>query len=230
MFSMSDSMRVALSRINLPMVGLLFQTGLHHQFSEGVDGAHGSAKIVRQNCDELLVVFRLGALGLEGGFGYEEPPAGVKVLGDEFGEQPKHTDGPGSFHPGWTRVDRAQRPEERSVRENNRHRYIALESVHCRSRVVSPRLVFRDMVDCDGLPALADFMADRGFNPKLASKFQPEVDFIEHAIGDPAILGHTRHSGKPHTRSATYDIEGRGKGLYSGRRCRYRPGSHASDQ
>ena len=79
----------------------------------------------------------------------------------------------------------------------------------------TPDGVFGDIINNDRLAALADFMADCGFNPKLTSRLQPEVDFIEHAAGNPAILGHTRHSRKPHPRGAAHYIEDRWNGFYA---------------
>ena len=67
--------------------------------------------------------------------------------------------------------------------------------------------IFGDVIDDNRFPALANFVADRGFNLKLAARFKPESDIIFYATGDPSVSGYPRNSGKAHARCATDDVK-----------------------
>jgi hypothetical protein len=73
--------------------------------------------------------------------------------------------------------------------------------------MLAPGGVFGDIIDNDRLAALADFMADRRFDLQFAAGLEPEVDFIEHAACDPAILGHACNRGEPHPGCAAHYVK-----------------------
>src|SRR5437660_524863 len=73
--------------------------------------------------------------------------------------------------------------------------------------------ILGDVVDNDGLTALPDDMAERGFEFELAAGLKPEGDAITHAAGDPAVLGHTCDCREAHTRGFTNDLKYRRQGL-----------------
>ena len=67
--------------------------------------------------------------------------------------------------------------------------------------------VLRHIIDDDGIAALADFMADRRLDLKLAAWLQPECDFVFDTTHNPAVFGHPRDGGKAHARRATYYVK-----------------------
>ena len=67
--------------------------------------------------------------------------------------------------------------------------------------------IFSDVVDDDRFPALANFVADRGFNLEFAARSKPERDIVFYATGNPSVSGYARNSGEPHARCATYNVK-----------------------
>jgi hypothetical protein len=97
------------------------------------------------------------------------------------------------------RIDRAQRPEERAVAENDRHRNIALQPVLQRRVMADPDRVLAEMIDRDQLVVLADFVADGRFDGQFAAGSETEIDHVEHRAGHPALFrdagnGHEAHA------------------------------------
>src|SRR5260221_9173745 len=103
-----------------------------------------------------------------------------EVEADQAGEQLERPDCLGRVEASRPRVQAAQRPEELTVRTRDRHRDVALEPVHLRRRVAAEDLVVGDAVDDHGLAGVANLVADRGFDTKLAARLEAEGDFIAH--------------------------------------------------
>ena len=100
-------------------------------------------------------------------------------------------------------------PKTVTIGAPDRHRDVALEAVHRRGRVSAEGPILGNMVDDHGLAARPDLLTDRGFDPQLATRLEPEINVIAHCAGDPTVLGHARHGGEPHAGGATDHIEDR---------------------
>jgi len=72
---------------------------------------------------------------------------------------------------------------------------------------VRTTLVFRDLVDDNGLTALADFMTDRRLDLQFATRLQAEINLIEHTASDPASLGYAGDRSETHPGCAAHDIK-----------------------
>jgi hypothetical protein len=70
-------------------------------------------------------------------------------------------------------------------------------------------LVLGDVIDDDGGTGLTDLVADRGFDLKLATGLEAELDIVLHCAGDPPFLGYPGDGGEAHTRSSTHDFKDR---------------------
>lgn len=77
----------------------------------------------------------------------------------------------------------------------------------------APGFVLRDVVNNDGLAALADFMANCRFDIQFVARLQTELNLIADTAGDPAVLGHARNRREPHSRYAADNVEDRGDRL-----------------
>jgi hypothetical protein len=63
--------------------------------------------------------------------------------------------------------------------------------------MAAEKFIFRDMVDYYELPAVANFLANRGLDPKFATSLQSEGDFVTYGASDPPIFGYPGNGGKP---------------------------------
>ena len=66
--------------------------------------------------------------------------------------------------------------------------------------MVAVRRIAIYIVDHHRRAMLADFVAYGGPDFEFSARFQPEVDLVAHAAGNPAILGYSRYCCKTHTR------------------------------
>jgi hypothetical protein len=111
---------------------------------------------VAQHRNELFAQFRRLLLVRQPRLRLRVSVHGVEMRAAQFGEQLEHADGLGRVQLRRPRVDGAERAEHPPVAEEDRHRYIALESIH-RGRVVTgKRDVVGDVLDHHGGVALAD--------------------------------------------------------------------------
>ena len=62
-------------------------------------------------------------------------------------------------------------------------------------------------------PAGPDLVADRGLDLQFAAGLEPEADVVEHAAGDPAVLGDAGDGRKAHAGRAADDVENRRHGI-----------------
>jgi hypothetical protein len=67
--------------------------------------------------------------------------------------------------------------------------------------------VLGHVVDDDGLPGLADLVADRSLDLQLAAGLKSELNIVTDGACDPAILGHPGNGGKPHPGTAAHDFK-----------------------
>jgi hypothetical protein len=162
---------------------------------------------VAEHGDELVAELRVPALARQLRLARRQLLMQIQVQADQLGEQLEHADRLGRIHSRRPRIDRAERAEERPARPHDRHRDVALKAVHHRRRVMAERFVLGDVIDHDELPAAADLVADRGRDLQLAAWLQAELDIVAHGAGDPAVLGHARHSGETHPCRAAHDVE-----------------------
>ena len=72
--------------------------------------------------------------------------------------------------------------------------------------MIRVKAILGNVVNDNSLPVLADFVADGGFDLKLATRFKPEGDLIPHAAGNPPICGYTRDRSEAHASCAADDI------------------------
>ena len=79
----------------------------------------------------------------------------------------------------------------------------------------APLLVFRDVIDNDGFPALPDFMTDRCLDLQLAARLETEIDLVEYGAGDPPFFGYAGDRGEPHPGCSAYHFKDRGHRLYA---------------
>jgi hypothetical protein len=97
------------------------------------------------------------------------------MVADDLREHFEHADGLGRVEPMGLRVDGAKRAEKGAVREPDRDRDVALKSVYRGRAVRAERGIFGDMVDDDGVAALADFMADRSPDLEFAARLDERL-------------------------------------------------------
>src|SRR5918995_5346988 len=97
---------------------------------------------------------------------------------DQLGEQLEHADRLGIVQMRRTRVDGAEGAEEGAVRQDDRHREIALEAIERRGVMAAEGFVLGHVVDDDGLPGLADLVADRSLDLQLAAGLKSELNIV----------------------------------------------------
>jgi hypothetical protein len=81
--------------------------------------------------------------------------------------------------------------------------------------MITPNVIFGNVLDDDGLAALLDFMTDRGLDLQFATGLKTEADFIQYFARNPTVLGHTRYRGEPHAGCAGYYLEYGGHRFYA---------------
>src|ERR1700712_2054258 len=137
---------------------------------------------------------------------------------DQLGKQLEHAGRLGSGQPSRPGIDRAEGAKEPAVPPENRKRYVALESIHRRSRMAAIGLVLGHMVDDDRSAGIADIVTDRRLDLQFLARVKSEPDLVAHAAGDPTILRDPCHRGKTHARRPANDLEDRRHGIDPGDR------------
>ena len=128
------------------------------------DRSERISQIMTEHGNELVAQLRGFPFIHEAGFTLRQALDGTQVGRNQFGKQFEHADSFRRFQSRRPRVNGAKRAEELSVRQNDRHRYVALKAVHRRSGMPAIGLIFGNMVDHNRLAALTNFVADRGFD------------------------------------------------------------------
>ena len=139
----------------------------------------------------------------------DERLARLDVIPDHLGKQRKHSQDLRLAHFGRLGRYRAQRAEEAVVRQDDRDGDITLQSVSLWRVMIAILRVAIDFVDKNRVPMRADFVADRGFDLQLASRFEPEIYFVAHTACDPAIFRDAGHRGITHSRRLTDHFQDR---------------------
>src|ERR1700761_3247657 len=100
------------------------------------------------------------------------------MKGDKLRKILEHPDdlGPVQLCRPW--IDRAKRAKERAIRQNDRHRYVALKPIHPRGMVVSELFVFRDVIDDNSPATVADFVADGCLDVEFAARKEAKSNLV----------------------------------------------------
>ena len=168
-----------------------------------------------QHGDELLPQFGSFPFVQQGRLADPQPFLHVQMEADQIGEQLEHADRLGFVQTGGPGVYGAQGAEEPPVRTVDRHRDIALETIHSRRRVAAENFILRDIIDDHKLAAVADLIANRGLNLQFTARLETERDLIAYSAGDPTIFGYPRHRRETQTRGAAHDFKNRRHGVDS---------------
>src|ERR1700712_335632 len=160
-----------------------------------------------ENRDKLLAQFRRMALVQQRGFALCQFLECVQMTSDQFGKQIEGLDRFGIVETRRARIDRAERAEERSVRQDDRNGDVALKAVHRRGVVAAERLIFRDMIDNHRFVALANLVTDRRFDLQFAARLEAELNFVPSRAAYPSLLGDARDCGEAHAGRPADHIE-----------------------
>ena len=107
-----------------------------------------------------------------------DPVMGIEVEGDQIGKQLEHAGDFRRIQLARHRIDGAERSEERTVAQHDRHRDIALKAIDRWRMMTGIGRVLGDIVDDHRLPVIADFVADRRLDLQLAARLQPESQIV----------------------------------------------------
>ena len=177
---------------------LVVEASRQQHLGAGLDRGERIAQVVAEHRDELLLQFATLAFVREGRFTDRQPLLRIEMEPDQVGEQLERVDRFDGVQARRPRIDGAQRAKELTARQADWHRDVALESVLLRNRVFPEQFVVRDMVDDHELTALANLVAERGLDLKLAAGLQAEIDLVTHRARDPVILGNPGDRREPH--------------------------------
>ena len=117
----------------------------------------------------------------------------------------------GVFDARRTRIDRAQRAEERAVGQNDRHRDIALEPVSCRRVMAAIDGVLGDIVDDNRLPTADGSRCRSWFRLRARRRASGRTaisSFTLHAIHRSSVTRATAANPMPVVRQTTSRIKG----------------------
>ena len=114
------------------------------------------------------------------------------------------------------RVDGAERPEERSVAQDDGDGDAALKAEHGGAGIVRKFGIVGHAFDRYGAAAPPRVPADGRVEFQLAAGLEAEADLVAHLAGNPAVRSDARHGGETHAGRAAGDIENR-------RHCREAP-------
>src|SRR5687768_7591124 len=105
------------------------------------------------------------------------------MKGDQLGKDFEHADGLRRVQPRRLGIDGAERAEKRAIRQQDRHRNIALQSVSRRRVMAAIRGVLRDIVDHHRLTVLPDLVADRGLDLQFVTRLDRKSTRLNSSHG-----------------------------------------------
>src|SRR5581483_2428163 len=136
-----------------------------------------------------------------------QTPVELELRRDQLPQQLERTEDFGLLQLARLRIDRAERAPDRSVALDDRRGNVAPEAVHRRRRVIAEGAVGLDVVDDDGLPVLADLVADGGFDLQLAAFLEAEADLVANRTAHPLARGDAGDGDEAHPGHAADHVQ-----------------------
>ena len=131
----------------------------------------------------------------------------IELRSDQFPKEPNAIDDLRSIYFSRSRIDRAERAPDLSVRTPDRSRDVAPETIHARRWVVAKFGIRLDVIDDNEFAMVANLIADRRFDAKLAPFPEAEIDAVTNGTAQPPIAGHSGNRYKAHARDSGYSIQ-----------------------
>lgn len=127
-----------------------------------------------------------------------------------MGEQIEHAPDLGGVNAEGFVINCAERAEETAVRQVDRDRDVARETVELGRVVIAVVDIGADVINGDGRATQMNLVAERSLNADLLPRLKAIFHMIQNTAGHPAFGGHSCHSGKAHARDAENHIENGG--------------------